>query len=775
MADKNPLGDPFLKWVRQPWRESCPSCLAAEGQVHKKSYWYAMGIYPGSRKLVCCKEKNNCNCHFEEVDGIKKGSITIIPIVLVPRKDDMDEEEKQEAKEQNSEPEEIQVRLSASGQVNPAGRFEVDVITVGVGNGFQFSEEVLRESLSLWDGATCFVDHGSWFGGRSVKDIAGVFSNPRWCEDSKGIRMDLSAIGPAGKLVEELGRQILAEEIKPRVGFSADVVFTAKGREVQKIMRVLEVCLVYNPARGGAFVRAMNSIHGGFEMSDKPNNGSHAEHGNQSTGSGNQSTGSGSQGGTLTEQLQKDAEAVRQLLAVQEERSQLAQEAEAARAVRLQMCAHLLDSGLGAAKLPAAMSEHLRTQFAGKLFEPAELTDAIDQARKLVSDLTGSATVAGPGRIHSMFNSDDQLQAAVDDLLEAPREPGAQGLKAARLGGIKELYMMMTGDRDLYGGFYADRVQLATTANFTGLVKNAMNKIVAQQWAALGAAGYDWWERITTVEHFNTLNQITGVLVGTVGALPEVAEGAEYTELKIGDSPETADFVKYGGYIPLTLELIDRDNTRKLRLYPRELAKAGLRRISALVAAVFTANAGIGPTMADTGALFNNTAVTTAGGHANLLVTALSATQWEVVSAAVYNQPLLIANEAGYYGTGAKMAINPRYLVVPRALKLTAEQILYPAWDRTAQVYSENLQQGQKGDVVVVPEWTDATDWAAVVDPALMSGIVIGERFGLMPEIFIAGDETSPAVFMNDEHRIKVRHFVAVLVQDFRALHKSNV
>ena len=116
--------------------------------------------------------------------------------------------------------------------------------------------------------------------------------------------------------------------------------------------------------------------------------------------------------------------------------------------------------------------------------------------------------------------------------------------------------MMLTGDRDLYGGFYADRVQLATTATFPGLVKNAMNKIVASQWAQLGAAGYDWWERVVSVEHFDTLNQITGVLVGTVGALPAVAEGAEYTELKIGDSPETADFSKYGGYIPLTLELM---------------------------------------------------------------------------------------------------------------------------------------------------------------------------------------------------------------------------
>ena len=670
----------------------------------------------------------------------------------------------------SSEEKEIQVSLSASGQVNPAGQFEVDVITAGEGNGWQFSESVLRESLSLWDGVTCFVDHGSWWGGRSVKDIAGVFSNPRWSEESAGIRMDLRTIGPSGSLVDELGRQILAEEVKPRVGFSADVVFTAKGREVQKIMRVLEVCLVYNPARGGAFVRALNSKGealglslsqiGGFEMGEQVNT---------------EPAPVEKKTGTLSEQLNKDAEAVRQLLAVQEERAKLAQEAEAARGVRLQMCGYLLDSGLAAAKLPAAMAEHVRGEFAGRVFEPVELTEAIDSARKLVSDLTGGSTVAGPGRVHSMFNSEDQVQAAVDDLLEAPREKGAENLKTARLSGIKELYMMMTGDRDLYGGFYADRVQLATTATFPGLVKNAMNKIVAHQWAQLGAAGYDWWERIVSVEHFNTLNQITGVLVGTVGALPVVAEGAEYTELKIGDSPETADFTKYGGYVPLTLELIDRDNTRKLRMYPRELAKAGLRRISALVAEIFTTASALGPTMADGGTLFNATAVTSAGGHANLLTTALAGAQWEVVSAAVYNQPLLISNDAGYIGTGPKMAINPRYLVVPRALKLTAEGILYPSWDRSANVHSENLQRQTMGDVVVVPEWTDADNWAAVVDPALLAGIVIGERFGLMPEIFIAGDETSPAVFMNDEHRIKVRHFVAVLVQDFRALHKSNV
>jgi hypothetical protein len=179
--------------------------------------------------------------------------------------------------------------------------------------------------------------------------------------------------------------------------------------------------------------------------------------------------------------------------------------------------------------------------------------------------------------------------------------------------------------------------------------------------------------------------------------------------------------------------------------------------------------------MADTGALFNATAVTTAGGHANLRTTALAAAEWDEVCNAVYSQPMLIAKETGYYGTGPAMAIDPKYCLVPRELRLTAMKILYPTWENAANIHSENLQQGQLGDVVVVPEWTDTNNWAAVVDPRLVSGVVVCERFGLMPEVFIAGDELSPAVFMNDEHRIKVRHFLAVLVQDFRALHKSNV
>ena len=550
------------------------------------------------------------------------------------------------------------------------------------------------------------------------------------------------------------------------------MLFKAKGREVTDILRVLDLSLVFNPARGGAFVRVMNSMNPKLhkevvKMKKKKKVVDQAaanENGGNNSGEGNE----------IHTQLQTDLDAIQVLQSKQEERDRLAGEAEDARKVRVGMCAYLLESGLAASKLPEAMRENVRKQFENEVFTPEELDAAIEDARKLISELSGSGTVVGP-QISSMFSTDDQLQAAVDDLLKARRDEGSEKLQPARLSGIKELYMMMTGDRNLYGGYYPQHIQLATTSNFAGLVKNALNKIVADTWAELGKAGYDWWTRVTNQEHFETLNTITGILVGTVGTLPEVAEGGEYTELKIGDSPETADFTKYGGYIPLTLELIDRDNTRKLSPYPRELAKAGIRRVSGLVAAVFSGSAGIGPTMADGGALFNATAVTTEGGHLNLLTTALAAAEWEVVSTAVYGQPMLIAGETGFWGTGAAMALDPRFLLVPRELRLTAMKILYPAWENLADISSENLQRGAMGDVVVVPEWTDATDWAAVIDPNLVPGIVIGERFGMLPEIFIAGDELSPAVFMNDEHRIKVRHFVAVLVQDYRALHKSNV
>ena len=663
---------------------------------------------------------------------------------------------------------EQRARFSGSGSINERGQFEIVPISAGeaIGHGWKFSAEVLRASLSMWHNVEVFVNHTAHVGqGRDVRDLGGMLSAPQWDDQRNGPRATLSTFGPSGPLIAALGREMLSEaEPKPRIGFSADVAFTTKNKDVTQIVKVYSVDLVFDPARGGAFVRALNSVAagdtpiGGFIMAEEVVVKPPAPAANA------------------------DVEAVRNLLQVQQEQARVAAEMEAAKSVRVQMCAYLLESGLSASKLPTASQEMVRAQFAGRAFDAAELNTAIDGQRKLISDLTGGATVAGMSHAREMFSSRDQIQAATDDLFEVERDEEMKKLKVAKLSGVRELYHGLTGDLDFHGGYDASRARFqATTATFPGLVKNAMNKALIDRWAQLGRAGYDWWTKAATVEHFNTLNDVTWLIFGTIGTLPSVAEGAEYGELKIGDGPETGSFTKYGGYVGITLEALDRDDTRKLRAIPRELANSAIRNISAQVAGSFSASTYVGPTMADTGALFNSTAVTTKGGHANLTSTALGTdyTAWNAASVAMYNQPMLIANETGYYGTGGKMAIDPSICLVNRTLKSQAEALFTPRWAAApylgAAVPTSGAHLwGGRVEPITVPDWTSTTAWFAVIDPMLVPAVMIGERFGLKPEIFISGDESSPAMFSNDESRIKVRHFLTVGVSDYRPLNRGN-
>lgn len=72
----------------------------------------------------------------------------------------------------------------------------------------------------------------------------------------------------------------------------------------------------------------------------------------------------------------------------------------------------------------------------------------------------------GPARIEGMLAPEERLQAAVDDLFGVPREKSSQHSSVPRLSGIRELYLTLTGDYELHGGYYPQRAQLATTADF---------------------------------------------------------------------------------------------------------------------------------------------------------------------------------------------------------------------------------------------------------------------------------------------------------------------
>lgn len=476
-------------------------------------------------------------------------------------------------------------------------------------------------------------------------------------------------------------------------------------------------------------------------------------------------------------QLSANAEAAAELLGAhqlqQQMDAQLAQSEETLAA----LSGNLLETSLANSKLPPIVQDRIKRQYQGKAFKPTELALTIKEAREEVAALLDAQNIAGPGRhtIGGMITGVDQFKLAYADLLGLPREAGQENTKVARLSGIREAYILGTGDSDLRGGYYPSFA--LASADFPGITADLLNNILTNAWKDYEEA-YGWWQKIATVEHFTSLRDVKWLKTGTIGSLPTVNERGEYTQLPIGDNKETSVWYKYGGYMGFTLEDMINDDVRALKRLPQEAALGGMRNISEQVAAIFTANSGAGPAMADGGNLFNATAVTTLGGHANLLTTALGTdyTAWKAISKAMYNQPLLVKNATGKYGTGKKQAIRPRFCLVPVDLEDQANALFLPRWEAQAQnVAAVSATFGGRVEPIVVPEWTDATDYAAVADPKYVPSIMIGEIFGVKPQVFSASSEMDPAMFANDECRIKVRQFLNVGVADWRGLHKSNV
>jgi len=531
----------------------------------------------------------------------------------------------------------------------------------------------------------------------------------------------------------------------PNVGLSGDLLcgYYLEGdtRVVTEIRGVFSVDAVFYPASGGSFDRVLNSValKGGLTVAEEAGVAEVV-------------------GAVGVVGAQEAARTVAQV-----EAAVVAQEAsQKAEALLRSQCQTVLEGALSWCNLPQAMKDAVRAQFSGKVFAPETLDGEIERYRTMLAGMIEPGVIRGVGdaldgsSVAGMLTSLDRIQLAFERLMGLPMPEGQMDIP--RLSGIRELYLLLTGDHDFYGQFYPERVRLANvnTGSMTSVVKNVLNKVLLQAYNVRPR----WWAPIAFEEDFGTLNQITWMKSGGVGNLPTVAEGAAYTELDWADAEETADFLKKGGYIGITLEMMDRDNVGAVKRIPRELGNAAWRTLSGLVSAIFTSDSGTGPTMADTYHVFDAT------NHVNLLTTALSADAWDAVIQAVFQQT--------EPGSAAPLAIRPQFCLVPIELERTALTVLEQPWSAAA-TYHYLEARYQSSRVVTVPEWTDANNWAAVCDPNDCAGICIGYRYGREPELFVADDQVVGSMFTNDEMRIKCRFFVAVGVADYRPLHKSNV
>lgn len=419
--------------------------------------------------------------------------------------------------------------------------------------------------------------------------------------------------------------------------------------------------------------------------------------------------------------------------------------------------------------LPPVARERLLSR---QYVSPEALHQAIEAERGYLARLDAAHTIqlGGPAprspQISMGLTGVEQLQTALEALIAGTRP--AQGV--APLTGIREAYMHLSGDYEMTGLFYPERVTLAnvTSATMAGLVANALNKRVV----GLFQEYPHWWERICAIEDFTNLQQVKWITLGGVGELPTVAEGAAYTELSWDDKTETADFIKKGGYLGLTIEAIDKDDTRKLQAAPRALAQAAWLTLGKAVAGIFTTGGGVGPVMSDAKALFH-------ADHNNLGALGLSFASYVAARQAMRKQTEL--------NSGARLGAlaAPRFLLVPPDLEIAALQVL--ASEHTPGVGDNDENPLAAGDfhdarmnaardrVVVVDLWDDMTDWAAVADPRLYPTIGLGFRYGRAPEVFSIASPTAGLMFTNDVMPVKVRFIFAVGPMDWRGLYKANV
>jgi len=190
--------------------------------------------------------------------------------------------------------------------------------------------------------------------------------------------------------------------------------------------------------------------------------------------------------------------------------------------------------------------------------------------------------------------------------------------------------------------------------------------------------------------------------------------------------------------------------------------------LSSVVSALFTDNSGAGSDLSDSvgdGYAFNTT-------RGNLLTQPLDQTNWDTAVDTMYKRTQLMNSNVA---ESRRIAARPKFCLVPIELEAQAIQAVRSealAGDLATRRPIKRILPEE--NVITVPHWTNADNWAALADPALLPFAGVAFRFGEVPELFTAADNNH-ILWLHDVLPIKVRYLFAVSVIETRGGVKSNM
>jgi len=153
-----------------------------------------------------------------------------------------------------------------------------------------------------------------------------------------------------------------------------------------------------------------------------------------------------------------------------------------------------------------------------------------------------------------------------------------------------------------------------STSDFPVVLENTMNKTLQ----AAYATAPDTWSRFCAVGSVSDFRAHNRYRLGSLGNMLSVNELGEFKNKAIPDAEKASIAAATKGFIiNLSRQMVVNDDLGAFVGMSADMGRAARRTIEVDVYAVLAGNSGAGPTMTDTGILFNSTVITTAGGHAN--------------------------------------------------------------------------------------------------------------------------------------------------------------
>lgn len=218
------------------------------------------------------------------------------------------------------------------------------------------------------------------------------------------------------------------------------------------------------------------------------------------------------------------------------------------------------------------------------------------------------------------------------------------------------------------GGFFAgDGGSYNVSGMFSNILLDAANVSLRRSFDDSRTSFRRWMRQGEAIRDFKPVHR---VIAGEFGDPKAIPEDGTFDETTLSDGKESYKLTVWGEIFSHSWQLVVNDRLDSFMEAPEKMGRAMDRKINRLAYQELKDN----PTLSDTGALFNATAISTTGGHNNLTTGTLSTSAAYITAWNTMTQKM--AEQKGLDSDSAILNLMPRFIVYPPGLRGIVMQTL---------------------------------------------------------------------------------------------------